>query len=85
MISVYQKLPATHCVVIVVLQRVSATHAQSQCQGVVAEDQKQTYTQYLHIYNTIYLLPLHCSEVMNPTVTDSSPFIISIPHPSHYH
>ena len=43
-ISVHQKLPATYCVVIVVLQRVSASYVQSQCQGVVAEDQNQTYS-----------------------------------------
>ena len=34
------------------------------------------------MYNTNYLLPLHYSEVINPTITDSTPHINP---PSHYH
>ena len=53
LISAHQKLPATHCVVIVVLQRVSGTYVQSQCQGVVAKDQQLIIVSDTHVQHKL--------------------------------
>ena len=79
MISVHQILPVTHCVVIVVEQKVSDSIVQSQSQGGIAEDCKSILK--VSKIQTLYLLPLVCSEVTNPTVTDSTEPTVS----SHYH
>ena len=58
--SVHQTLPdlcppnaTTHCVVIVVLQRVSATYDQSQCRGVVAEYQTKCTVSDTHVQHKL--------------------------------
>ena len=84
MISVHQTLSTTQCVVIVVVWIVSGTLVQSLSQGGVAEEcniQINLRTIF-EIHQIMYLLPQHCSEVIDPTVTGHL-------HPtaksSHYH